>query len=180
MGNLHTKDRMLDLTGYFNLILTCRPLLFIAKFRNLDTLLKKTLNKLITSIVRQAHHGRNQHFAVRPELVEGLDQSFLSRPLKNYATQIVSQWPVNTRLRVAPVSNNKILIGSYSAKEMETLANAISNELGARMNFWIRIFRKSSEPHQSGKSYAITLKEALSKCRFEQEREMTVMQRFPD
>jgi hypothetical protein len=27
--------------------------------------------------IRQAHHERNQQLAVRPELVEGLNQSFL-------------------------------------------------------------------------------------------------------
>ena len=35
------------------------------------------MNKLIPFMVRQAHHERNQQFAVRPELVEGLVQSFL-------------------------------------------------------------------------------------------------------
>ncbi len=39
--------------------------------------LKKTLNKLIPFRVRQAHHERNQLLAVRPEPVEGLNQSFL-------------------------------------------------------------------------------------------------------
>jgi len=42
---------------------------------------KETLNKLITPIVRQAHYERNQHFTVRPELVEGLDQSFLKETM---------------------------------------------------------------------------------------------------
>lgn len=70
---------------------------------------------------------------------------------------------LNTRLGFAPVSNSKILIGSYSAKETEALANSISNELGAEMNFWIRIFRKSSEHHHQGKRYAITLSIWLDK-----------------
>ena len=40
------------------------------------------MNKLIPFMVRQAfmpwvHHERNQPFTVRPELVEGLNQSFL-------------------------------------------------------------------------------------------------------
>lgn len=34
------------------------------------------LNKLISSMVRQAHHEWNRQLAVRPELVEGLDQKF--------------------------------------------------------------------------------------------------------
>jgi hypothetical protein len=33
---------------------------------------KEALIKLIPSMVRQAHHERNQVVAVRPELVEGL------------------------------------------------------------------------------------------------------------
>ncbi len=32
---------------------------------------------LITFMVRQAHHERNQYITVRPEPVEGLNQSFL-------------------------------------------------------------------------------------------------------
>ncbi len=85
---------LLILAGYF--YLTYRPLLFIAKLRNLDTLL-------------------------------------------------------NTRLGFAPVSNSKILIGNYSAKEAEALVRAISDELGSEMDFWIRIFR-----NHSGNGYAIT------------------------
>ena len=49
--------------------------------------LRETLNKLIPLMVRQgspersrrAHHERNQPLTVRPELVEGLNQSFLNR-----------------------------------------------------------------------------------------------------
>jgi hypothetical protein len=36
----------------------------------------EVLNKLIPFMVRQARHERNQLLAVRPELVEGLNQSF--------------------------------------------------------------------------------------------------------
>jgi glycerol-3-phosphate dehydrogenase (NAD(P)+) len=39
---------------------------------------KEPLIKLIPFMVRQAHHERNQPFAVRPELVEGLIQSYLN------------------------------------------------------------------------------------------------------
>jgi hypothetical protein len=39
---------------------------------------KEILNKLIPFMVRQAHHERNQHFTVRPKLVEGLVQSLLN------------------------------------------------------------------------------------------------------
>ena len=38
---------------------------------------KEILNKLIPFMVRQAHHERNQLHAVRPELVEGLNQRSL-------------------------------------------------------------------------------------------------------
>ncbi len=41
-------------------------------------MIKETLNKLISFMVRQAHHERNQLFTVRPELVEGLNLSFLN------------------------------------------------------------------------------------------------------
>ena len=37
---------------------------------------KGILIKLITFMVRQAHHERNQYIIVRPELVQGLNQSF--------------------------------------------------------------------------------------------------------
>ena len=70
---------------------------------------------------------------------------------------------LNTRLRFAPVSNSKILIGSYSTQETEALARAISDELGPEMNYWIRIFRKSSEPNHSENCYAITLNIWLDK-----------------
>jgi|CXWL01.1.fsa_nt_gi hypothetical protein len=40
-----------------------------------DSLLEKTLNKLVTFMVRQVHHERNQHITVRPEFVEGLNQA---------------------------------------------------------------------------------------------------------
>jgi hypothetical protein len=42
-------------------------------------LIKEALNKGIPFMIRQAHHERNQYFTVRPELVEGLVQSFLKR-----------------------------------------------------------------------------------------------------
>lgn len=70
---------------------------------------------------------------------------------------------LNTRLRFAPVSNSKILIGNYSSKETEALAKAISDELGFAMNFRIRIFRKPSAPHQSEKNYVIILNIWLDK-----------------
>jgi hypothetical protein len=41
------------------------------------TVIKEILNKLIPFMVRQTHHERNQPFTVRPEPVEGLNQSFL-------------------------------------------------------------------------------------------------------
>ena len=37
---------------------------------------KETLIKLLTFMVRQAHHERNQYITVRPEPVEGLNQNF--------------------------------------------------------------------------------------------------------
>jgi UDP-GlcNAc:undecaprenyl-phosphate GlcNAc-1-phosphate transferase len=70
---------------------------------------------------------------------------------------------LNTRLGFAPVSNSKIFIGNYPAKETEALARAISDELGFAMNFRIRIFRKLSEPHQSEKNYVIILNIWLDK-----------------
>ncbi|MBY0483416.1 hypothetical protein [Nitrosomonas sp.] len=39
---------------------------------------KEALIKLITFMVRQAHHERNQYITVRPEPVEGLNQRFLN------------------------------------------------------------------------------------------------------
>ena len=38
---------------------------------------KEILIKLITFMVRQAHHERNQYITVRPEPVEGLNQRLL-------------------------------------------------------------------------------------------------------
>ena len=41
---------------------------------------KESLIKLITFMVRQqVHHERNQYITVRPEPVEGLNQSFLNQ-----------------------------------------------------------------------------------------------------
>ena len=39
---------------------------------------REALIKLIAFMVRQSHHKRNQYITVRPEPVEGLNQSFLS------------------------------------------------------------------------------------------------------
>ena len=44
---------------------------------------KEALNKLIPSMVRQAHHERNQVLGVRPEPVEGFNQSFLKIESEN-------------------------------------------------------------------------------------------------
>ncbi len=46
---------------------------------------KETLNKLIPSMVRQAHHERNQYLTVRPEPVEGFIQSFLNDYRRRFA-----------------------------------------------------------------------------------------------
>jgi len=64
---------------------------------------------------------------------------------------------LNTRLGLAPTSNNKILIGSYSAKEAEELAQALNDELGTDINFCMRVFEKPPEDLHPGKQYAITL-----------------------
>jgi hypothetical protein len=47
---------------------------------------------LIPFMVRQAHHERNQHLTVRPELVEGLVQRFL-----NYAETLCIKIRVATK-----------------------------------------------------------------------------------
>ena len=51
----------------------------------ISQLFRETLNKLVRLMIRQgspelrrAHHEQNQLITVRPELVEGLIQSFLS------------------------------------------------------------------------------------------------------
>ena len=51
----------------------------VLKFKHI---IKESLNKLIPLMVRQAHHERNQPLTVRPELVEGLNQSFLKKKSK--------------------------------------------------------------------------------------------------
>jgi hypothetical protein len=43
---------------------------------------KETLNKLVPLMVRQAYHERNQPLSVRPELVEGLVQTFLNNEIR--------------------------------------------------------------------------------------------------
>ncbi|MEQ1778938.1 MAG: hypothetical protein ABL863_10395 [Nitrosomonas sp.] len=70
---------------------------------------------------------------------------------------------LNTRLGFAPASNNRVLIGSYSARETEELAKAVSDELGTDMNFSIRVFGKPPEHQHVGKQYAITLNIWLDK-----------------
>lgn len=64
---------------------------------------------------------------------------------------------LNTRLGFAPVSNNKILIGSYTNNETEVIAKIVSNELGSELDYWLRVFKKSPEPNEAGKEFAITL-----------------------
>jgi outer membrane protein len=54
-----------------------------------EPLLKESLNKLIPIMVRQAHHERNQHLTVRPELVEGLVQRFLNSPMRQKLANLV-------------------------------------------------------------------------------------------
>jgi hypothetical protein len=50
--------------------------------------MKETLIKLIPFMVRQAHHERNQQLTARPELVEGLSQSFLKIVFSKYASKM--------------------------------------------------------------------------------------------
>jgi glycerol-3-phosphate dehydrogenase (NAD(P)+) len=56
--------------------------------------LKETPNKLIPFMVRQAHHERNQLLAFRPELVCGLNQSFLKNRLEDALLLILITQPV--------------------------------------------------------------------------------------
>ncbi len=55
--------------------------------------LKETLIKLITFMVRQAHHERNQYITVRPKPVEGLNQSFLN--FSKIKIRFVHDWHYN-------------------------------------------------------------------------------------
>ncbi|MBX3617920.1 MraY family glycosyltransferase [Nitrosomonas sp.] len=64
---------------------------------------------------------------------------------------------LNTRLGFAPVSNNKVLIGNYTKNETEVIAKTVSDELGPELDYWLRVFKKSPEPGDSGKKFAITL-----------------------
>ena len=41
-------------------------------------MIKEILNILITFLARQVHYERNQYIIVRPEPVEGLNQSFFN------------------------------------------------------------------------------------------------------
>ena len=47
-------------------------------------ILKEALNKLTMLIARQANHKHNQQVTIKPELVEGLDQSFLKHELVHH------------------------------------------------------------------------------------------------
>jgi|CXWL01.1.fsa_nt_gi hypothetical protein len=51
--------------------------------RKTEEIVKEILIKLITPMVRQAHHERNQYITVRGEPVEGLNQRFLNEFLNN-------------------------------------------------------------------------------------------------
>ncbi len=51
--------------------------------RKTEEIVKEILIKLITFMVRQSHHERNQYITVRPEPVEGLNQRFLNEFLNN-------------------------------------------------------------------------------------------------
>jgi len=64
---------------------------------------------------------------------------------------------LNTRLGFAPVSNNKVLISSYTNEETETIAKIISDVLGPDLNYWLRVYKKSPELGDAGKEFAITL-----------------------
>ena len=83
------------------------------------TLAKETLIKLITFMVRQAHHERNQYITVRSEPVEGLNQSFLNglfnqsltlRDDHEYVPQqahLILQQPLQA---ISLINNNQILV----------------------------------------------------------------------
>ncbi len=113
--------------------------------------LKETLNKLIPFRVRQAHHERNQLLAVRPEPVEGLNQSFLNDrryPLLALAASIAivavlgTQSPdkpatdlSNTGLAVAELASDRTKTGLETTKpELAPLNERINDYLQAHNN----------------------------------------------
>ena len=69
--------------------------------------LKESLNLLITLMVRQAHHERNQQVTVRPELVEGLNQSFLNKHWLQPDWPVPSNVHAATTLRTGGVSQGR-------------------------------------------------------------------------
>ncbi|MBL0009947.1 MAG: hypothetical protein IPP22_00900 [Nitrosomonas sp.] len=66
----------------------------IAKVKNPNEpkdVVKEALIKLITFMVRQAHHECNQYVTVRHEPVEGLNQNFLKETLNNSSLSFRTQ-----------------------------------------------------------------------------------------
>ncbi len=65
-------------------------------------LLKEPLDKLIPSIVQQAHHARNQPLTVSPWLVEGLNQGIHKHPCTTKFPLFFPLWAVFLFTAVAP------------------------------------------------------------------------------
>ena len=98
-----------------------------AVIRNMDVIgqaVRETLNKLISLMVRQAHHERNQQLAVRPEPVEGLVQCFL----KDLGTERLSaEQPAVPWTQIAGARN--VLAHQYLGVALNLVWNIIEQNL---------------------------------------------------
>ena len=79
------------------------------------------------------------------------------KPLKFIYMMRRFQILLNTRLGFAAVSNNKVLIGTYTKDETESIAKIIINEMDLRMDYWLKVVKKLPEPESARKKYSILL-----------------------
>ena len=69
----------------------------------------------------------------------------------------------HTRLGLASAANSGIFQGGYTTKDVEKLIQIVSKELGAKIDYWVKVFEQQFAEDSFGKRYAIALNIRLPK-----------------
>ncbi len=70
---------------------------------------------------------------------------------------------IHTRMGLTVTANRGVFLGDYITKDAERLVSIISKELGADLNYWVKIFEQHPTNNISGKRYAVALNVRLPK-----------------
>jgi UDP-GlcNAc:undecaprenyl-phosphate GlcNAc-1-phosphate transferase len=64
---------------------------------------------------------------------------------------------LNTRLGFSPIASDDIFTGSYSAKQIESIAKVVSETLGISLNYGLRVYEQLLKRNDCGKRFSIML-----------------------